>query len=142
MVFATDRAASERDLETARALFEEAEGIARVVGPDEYEKYGLPQPSEDGRMGDLLLDAAPGHAFSNAATGEEHVVALDEPVGKHGYSSAVPEMNTLFVASGRGVRAGVELDTVDIRSVAPTAARLLGVEMETADGEVLEAMLD
>lgn len=140
MVFVTDRAA-ERDLETARSLFEGAEGIARVVGPDEYEAYGLPHPSEEEHVGDLMLEAAPGHAFGDSATGE-YIVSLDETIGKHGYSSRTPEMSTLFVASGRGVRSGIKLDTVDIRSVAPTAARLLGIEMETADGEVLESILE
>lgn len=140
MVYATE-IAEDGDLDTARALFEDAEGIARVVGPEAFAAYGLPQPSEDERMGDLLLDAAEGYAFGDSTRGS-YSVTLDEPTGKHGYTSRAPGMKTIFVASGRGVRSGVELDTIDIRSVAPTAARLLGLDLETADGEVLDSILE
>lgn len=139
MVYATGRA-EEGDLETARALIEGSEGIDRVVGPESYDEYGLPHPSNEERMGDLLLEAAPGYAFGNSTEGN-YVVSLDETIGKHGYTSKAPGMNTLFVASGGGVRSGAELDTVGMRSVAPTVARLLGLELDTAEGPVLESIL-
>lgn len=139
MVFATEQAEAD-DLDRARSILEEAEGISRVVGPEEYDAYDLPPPSNEPRVGDLFLEAAPGHAFGDTATGE-YLVSLDEPIGKHGYSNKVPEMNTLFVAAGDGLRSGVALDSVDVRSVAPTAARLLGLDLETADGDVLESIL-
>lgn len=140
MVFATEQAKA-GDLARARSLLEDAEGIAQVVGPEDYDEYDLPSPSEEPRVGDLFLDAAPGHAFGDTAAGD-YLVSLSAPIGKHGYSNKLPEMNTLFVASGRGIRSGVELDTVDIRSVAPTVARLLGLELESADGKVLESILE
>lgn len=139
MVFATEQA-KPGDLERARSILEGADGIAQVVEPEGYDAYDLPAPSQESRVGDLFLEAAPGHAFGDAATGD-YREALDTPIGKHGYSNNPPEMNTLFIASGHGLRSGVAIDTVDIRSVAPTAARLLGLQLETATGDVLESIL-
>ena len=47
-------------------------------------------------------------------------------------------MKTIFVASGYRIRSGIELGEIDNRSLAPTAARILGLIMEQADGEILE----
>ena len=140
MVYATD-AARDGDLGRARALLDGVEGIERIVGPEAYGRYGLPRPAAEERMGDLMLEAAPGYAFGDTTRGPV-VVALDETTGKHGYTARAPGMRTFFVAAGRGVRAGGDLDTVDIRSVAPTAARLLGIEMESADGAVLDSLFE
>lgn len=140
MVFATEQAEA-GDLERARSILKAADGIARVVGPEDYARYDLPPPSEEPRVGDLFLDAAPGHASGNTATGD-YRTPLDEPIGKHGYSNKPSEMNTLFVASGSGIQSGATLDTIDIRSVAPTVARLLGLELDTAEGKVLESILE
>jgi len=139
MVFATEQA-EEGDLEQARSILEDAEGIRQVVGPENYGEYNLPPPEEEPRMGDLFLDAAPGYAFGNASMGD-YLVSVDEPYAKHGYSNKIPGMNTLFVAAGDGIRAGMALDSIDIRSVAPTVARLLGLEMKSANGKVIESIL-
>jgi len=140
MVFATEQAKA-GDLERAHSILEKAEGIRRVVRPEDYGEYNLPMPAEEPRMGDMFLDAAPGYAFGNAAKGD-YLVPVDEPSAKHGYSNKVPGMKTLFVASGSGIQSSDTLDTVDMRSVAPTAARLLGIEMDTAEGTVLESILE
>ena len=139
MVFATEQA-ERGDLERARSVLEDAEGIARIVEPGNYSEYGLPSPKEEPRMGNLFLDAAPGYAFGNAAMGD-YLVSVNEPSAKHGHSNALSGLNTLFVASGSGVQSGGSLGTVDIRSVAPTIARLLGLDLESANGDVLESML-
>ncbi len=142
MVFATDPSTKNEDLELARSLFEGAAGIVRVIGPDEFEVYGMPHPSENEHMGDLVLGADEGHSFGNSAAGDELVVSLDATIGVHGYISDVPQMETIFIASGRGIRAGVELDIIDNRSVAPTAAELLGLSMDQADGNILNEILE
>lgn len=139
MVFATERA-KDGDLEQTRSILEDVEGIRQVVGPENYDEYDLPSPDGEPRMGDLFLDAVPGYAFGNAAMGD-YLVPVDEPSAKHGYSNKLSGLNTLFVASGSGIQSSDTLDTVDMRSVAPTVARLLGLEMESANGEVLESMI-
>jgi hypothetical protein len=50
-------------------------------------------------------------------------------LGAHGYDPArYPEMNGIFLAKGRGVPAGARIPPVRALDVAPTAARLLGIE--------------
>jgi len=140
MVFATEQSRP-GDLDRARSILEDAEGIRQVVSLEDYGEYNLPMPDEEPRMGDLFLDAKPGYAFGNAAKGD-YLVPVNEPSAKHGHSNKLPELNTLFVASGHGIRSSDTLETVDMRSVAPTAAQLLGLDMESANGEVLKSILE
>ena len=93
-------------------------------------------------MGDLVLAAREGYAFSQEATGLDLVVANPNPTaGAHGFLSTDPKMNALFVASGAGIKAAKKLATVENVDVAPTIARLLGVPLENASGHVLEQIL-
>jgi hypothetical protein len=50
-------------------------------------------------------------------------------------------MDASFVISGAGVKKGVVLDKIANVDVAPTIARLLGVEMKNVDGRVLTEVL-
>ena len=93
-------------------------------------------------MGALFLSVKPGYAFSATATGERTVVDAPEgSLGTHGYLSTDPEIQALFIASGRGVKPGVKLRSVDNLDVAPTAAKLLGVELKNVDGKPLTEIL-
>jgi len=142
MVFSLNPETKEEDLEKARSVLSGAEGISHVLRPDEYHKYGLPQPEDNKNMGHLVLNASQHVSFGNAVVGENHIQDHDRVRGTHGYLSDISEMKTIFVASGHGVRSGVELGAVDNRSVAPTAARILGLVMEDADGEILESIIE
>jgi predicted AlkP superfamily pyrophosphatase or phosphodiesterase len=53
-----------------------------------------------------------------------------------------PDLQALFIASGRGIKAGVTLPRVNNVDVAPTAAQLLGVEIKNTDGRVLSEILE
>ena len=50
-------------------------------------------------------------------------------------------MNSLFVASGQGIRDGVTLPVIENIDVAPTVARILGLELPSTDGRVLTEVL-
>ncbi len=92
-------------------------------------------------MGSLLLTARDGYAFT-AAVGDE--VVIDAPAGSagsHGYVASDPDLRALFIASGRGIRAGVTLDSMATIDLAPTAAQLLGVELKDVEGRVLTEIL-
>jgi predicted AlkP superfamily pyrophosphatase or phosphodiesterase len=93
-------------------------------------------------MGDLVLAAKEGYAFSLEATGDDLVVANPNPgAGAHGFLSTEPKMNAIFVASGAGIKAGTRITAVENIDVAPTMARVLGVPLENASGRVLEEVL-
>jgi predicted AlkP superfamily pyrophosphatase or phosphodiesterase len=59
---------------------------------------------------------------------------LEGSLGSHGDLADDPELQALFIASGRGIMPGVVLDRVNAVDVAPAAARLMGFEMEDVDG--------
>ena len=46
------------------------------------------------------------------------------------------------MASGRGIKPGAKLQSVDNVDVAPTAAKLLGVELKNVEGKVLTEILE
>jgi hypothetical protein len=48
----------------------------------------------------------------------------------------------MFVAVGRGIRAGVKLKTISNLDVAPTIARLLDLQLPEAEGRVLQEVLE
>lgn len=117
------------------------EGIDKVIEPADYATYGLPLPSANDQMGALFLTAKEGYAFSGAAGAQVVIDAPDGSLGAHGYVSSDPDLQSLFIASGRGIKPGVTLETIDNLDIAPTAARLLGLELQGVDGKVLTQIL-
>ena len=141
IVYVTGPDSSGAILARARKAIEGVEGVATIVEPAEYAKYGLPDPARNNQMGALFVIPRDGYSFT-AAVGEPVVVdATEGGLGAHGYVATDPDLGSLFIAAGAGVRSGVTLETVDSIDVAPTIARLLGLQLSGADGRVLESML-
>ncbi|HEX3179301.1 MAG TPA: alkaline phosphatase family protein [Methylomirabilota bacterium] len=57
--------------------------------------------------------------------------------GQHGHLPDVPELHASFLLVGPGVPPGRDLGLVDMRDVAPTLARRLGLTLADADGKSL-----
>ncbi|MEP6914986.1 MAG: ectonucleotide pyrophosphatase/phosphodiesterase [Acidobacteriota bacterium] len=118
------------------------EGIETIVEPSGYAAYGLPMPGASDQIGELFLTAKDGYAFTAAVSGE--AVVNDAPegsLGAHGYVNTDPELGAIFIASGRGIKPGVTLDSVSNLDLAPTMARLLGIAMPGTDGKVIAEIL-
>jgi hypothetical protein len=128
MVYVTNEA---RRKEVLAAFSEPLEGVAQVITPDQYSKWGYPAPARNGRMSDLVLVAAPDYAFDGAIQGEA-VTTTASPGGSHGYLNTDPDMNAILVASGAGIR-HVRIGTKPNVDVAPTIARLLELQFEKAN---------
>ena len=92
-------------------------------------------------MGALFLIARDGYAFSAAGTDPVVADAPATSLGAHGYVNSDPELQALFIASGRGIRPGVKLDVIDNLGIAPTAASLLGVKLGDVEGRVMTDVL-
>jgi arylsulfatase A-like enzyme len=145
LIYLTDPKLTAKEREKIITALRELPGIAEVIQPDRFSALGYPLPDKNRQMADLVLSAAPGHAFSNRADGNDVVtpVTLESGTpGHHGYLSTNPKMNALFVVAGRGIKRGTKLGTVDNRDVAPTIAHLLGVSLSGADGKVLRDVLE
>ena len=116
------------------------EGIERVVEPKDYASLGLPTPEQNPQAPNLLLLAKPGYAFTR---GSEPPVVVDAPpgTGQHGYINSDPDMDAIFIAWGRGIKAGARTERISNLDVAPTIAALLGVDLPGADGHALTDFL-
>ncbi len=135
----TDRAALLADITPKLAALE---GVSEVITEADFAKYGLQTVAEDPRMPDLILSAKEGYNFSNSVAGNDTVTTLETQKGAHGYSPSDPLMDASFLASGAGVKAGVTLDRIGNIDIAPTVAKLLGIEMKDVEGQVLDGILE
>lgn len=92
-------------------------------------------------MPDLILSPKDGYVIGGDVGGDEVVVSSEGAKGAHGYSPANPLMGASFVISGAGIKKGVVIEKISNTDVAPTMAKLLGVEIKGADGRVLTEVL-
>jgi predicted AlkP superfamily pyrophosphatase or phosphodiesterase len=117
------------------------EGIEAIVEPADYPRYGLPQPDKSDQMGRLFLVAKDGYAFTADTADPAVVDAPPGSLGAHGYVATDPDLRALFIASGRGIKPGVTLDEIATVDLAPTMARLLGLDLNAGDGRLLTEIL-
>ncbi|HTS63427.1 MAG TPA: ectonucleotide pyrophosphatase/phosphodiesterase [Candidatus Acidoferrales bacterium] len=127
-----DKAALPQAIKTLEAV----EGIDRVVGRDGFAALGLPLPERDPQMGDLFLTAKAGYSFAGASGGPVTAPAR-QTGGSHGYAATDPDMDAIFIASGYGIRGGANPRAIANIDVAPTIAKLLGVDLPSAKGKAL-----
>ncbi|TVR19246.1 MAG: alkaline phosphatase family protein [Balneolaceae bacterium] len=126
-------------------IFQDVEGINSVITADEFDKYGLPHPVDCQQSGWFLLAAEAGYSFNNSIRENEIVVSSEEygfSLAHHGFLNSYSQMSGTFVAYGNGIAKGTVIERVDMRSIAPTVAHILGLDLDTADGEVLLDIFD
>ena len=140
-VYINDPARRESLLPQLRDLFAGMEGVAQVIEGDAATKLGMPLPSENPGMGDLVLFAKAGYAFKGAFDGEELVAPSSNYLGTHGYIASDPDLDGVFIATGCGIKQGARAARIRNLDVAPTIAALLGVELPASDGRVLSEFL-
>lgn len=113
--------------------------LAGVSGIDAYRRESLPEAMRlrhPTRTGDLVVVARPGVALRESPWAERALRRLASAFGwkrgLHGYTPEHPDMGGIFFAMGRGVPAGTRLPAVRMIDVAPTVARLLGIDPPAA----------
>lgn len=141
MVYVLDDDRRDEIVADLTARFADVEGVQAVLTTEEFDEIGQPTPETDARAPDLWLAAESGYSFSDAHTEDEVVAPRSTPGGTHGYLPDQPQMWGTLVMSGFGIREGQNIGRARNIDVAPTIARLLGVELPSATGEVLEAAL-
>jgi arylsulfatase A-like enzyme len=143
LVYFTNPATRADDRRKVLELFVGKEGIAEILTPDQYARFGLPSPASNPTMSDLLIVAASGYGISETATGDDYLVAADlkSDLGYHGYLSTDPKMNALFVVAGSGIQRGKKIGIIENIDVAPTIAHLLRQQLPNSDGKVLKEIL-
>jgi hypothetical protein len=130
-------AQKERDAVLARSALEKEAargGCFRVVAAEELLRGGADPEAWFG------LEGAPGFVFDDAGAGAFLVPAAIRGAG--GYLPSRAAMDTGFVAWGRGLRTRVRIPRMQQADVAPTAARLLGIDLGEVSGRPLIGALD
>ncbi len=132
----------DRDAETTRRVREmlakleadPANGIARVLDRAEIRRLG------GGSAAEFIVDLKPG--FSIGGSAELPLLRPTKPRGTHGHSPEHAEMNAAFFMVGRRVPKGVKWGEIDMRSIAPTLAKCLGVALPSADLPALKGVCE
>jgi len=105
-----------------------ANGIDRILGAKEIAAMGgWPEAA-------FWVDMKIG--FAVVVTGPQ--VQARKVGGTHGYLPTHPELLASFFIAGPGVRKGLDLGEIDMRSVAPTLAKVMGTTLPSADLKSLE----
>lgn len=100
-------------------------GIAQVLDRDELLKRGgFPDAA-------FLVLLKQGY-YTAASTSGPLITPIQGTRGSHGFSPEFPEMRSSFFAMGTGIAHHRDLGQIDMRQIAPTVARILGVSIETA----------
>jgi predicted AlkP superfamily pyrophosphatase or phosphodiesterase len=144
LVYCTDPGQAPADRLKFKELLEGQEGVAEVLLPEQFAEHGLPHPREYNQAPDAVIVAKDGYSVSGSAEGDTLVASNTEAkasLGSHGFIANMPKMNATCILSGAGIRPGVKLSNVENIDLAPTMAKLLGIEKLAADGKVLDAAL-
>lgn len=112
-----------RQLHSALAKLQRAGAVLEVVKPEKLEALDADPDAA------LILEAAPGHYFSDRTHGPL-VRASQKDHGTHGNLPQTPGMEAGFVVAGSGITGGKNLGRIKLTQVAPALARLLGLPAE------------
>ncbi len=89
----------------------------------------------------MWLAAKCDYAFSEASGGDRVVIKQSKLTGTHGYLPDQPDMLSMCIISGPGLKAGTKLGKIRAIDIAPTVARILGIELPAAEGKPIEKLL-
>jgi predicted AlkP superfamily pyrophosphatase or phosphodiesterase len=140
-VYVMDKPHRAEVMQRVKKAFANVDGMLKVVGSDEFKKYGVPNPKDDPRAPDMILFSKEGWNFGDTAAGQLSFVDKPERKGSHGHDADIPDLHATFVAWGAGIKPGVRLGEISNLDVAPTIAKLLGLRIPNADGKALNAAL-
>jgi predicted AlkP superfamily pyrophosphatase or phosphodiesterase len=109
-------------------------GLFRVVDRQEIaERGGDPEAL-------LFLEPIEGYTTAAGMTGEFLIASARH--GDHGYIPDSKAMHTGLILSGAGIQKGIVMPLARQIDIAPTAARLLGLELPGAEGVPMVGVLD
>lgn len=106
--------------------------IAEIVEPAEIAKMGgNPEAS-------FYVSFAP-NAYAGGFKGKDApLVSPSGSKGTHGYFPTSPLMRSTFMMMGKGVAKGRNLGEIDMRAIAPTLAKVMGVALPDAEAAAVE----
>ena len=109
--------------------------ISRIVTKKEVAKLGA-----DPRAA-FFIEAAPGVIFSENG-GTKKSIEKITPRFVTGYLPSRSEMRGTLIVMGKGIKTKTNIEYARIVDIAPTVARLLGIELKTARGHIISEILE
>ena len=101
-------------------------GIAKVVDPVELKRRGAFPGAA------FAVEFTTGYRLGGATSGP--LVTNGAKAGTHGYFADRLDMRSAFFVLGPGVEPGRNLGDIDMRDIAPSLARLVGLTLSKAEG--------
>jgi predicted AlkP superfamily pyrophosphatase or phosphodiesterase len=141
LIYVRDEANRKEVMARVRKALKGLKGISKIVGLEDFKKYGVANPKDDPHAPDMILFADEGCTFGDTAAGALPFNEKPERKGSHGHDSALPDLHATFIAWGVGIKPGVKLGEISNLDVAPTIAKLLGLDLPNTDGKPLTAVL-
>jgi predicted AlkP superfamily pyrophosphatase or phosphodiesterase len=127
--------------ERIQSAFAGAKGLEKIIPTDQLHEYGVATPEQDPHAPDMVLFADEGYVFGDTAAGALPFVEKPERSGTHGHDPNLPDLHATFVVWGAGIKPGTKIGIIDNIDVAPTIAKLLGLDLPQPDGKVLTEIL-
>lgn len=124
-----------RELETLFSEFDQNSDnpLWRIINRREAIRLGAnPRPA-------LYLDSAP--LFQISARADGSTISNTTDRSAQGYLPSRAEMRAALILSGKGVQQGKRIEYGRLIDIAPTIARLLGLEMKTTRGRVFSEVI-
>ena len=113
----------------AKVAADPANGIDRILDADElHRRGGFPAAS-------FFVSLQPGWKMGGAL--DAPVLTKTKPGGTHGELPDLPDLRAAFFLVGPGVPQAHSFGIIDMRDVAPTVARRIGLAFPSADGKDL-----
>lgn len=140
-LYIKDEANRDSIIERVRETLKDLPGISKIADYRQFKDLGVANPKDDPHAPDMILFADEGCSFGDTAAGALPFVEKPERKGSHGHDASLPDLHATFVAWGVGIKPGTNLGEIKNIDVAPTIAKLLGIEFPNTDGKPLAAAL-
>ena len=141
MVYILDEShRAEIEKKLAKAYGKE-KGVTRVLRPAQFKDNGLATPAEDPHAPDMIVLAGKGYYFGDTSAGQIPKSEKPEIHGSHGQDPRVPDLHAIFVAWGVGIKPRTKIGEIKNTDVAPTMAKILQVDLPSAEGRALNKIL-
>lgn len=116
-------------------------GVSRILSRAEFKANGLATPEEDPHAPDLIVLGGNGYYFGDTSAGQIPKSEKPEVRGSHGQDPLLPNLHAMFVAWGVGIKPGTKIGEIKNVDVAPTIAKILQVNLPSAEGKPLDKIL-
>jgi predicted AlkP superfamily pyrophosphatase or phosphodiesterase len=138
-----DRTADMPALEKAFGVLRTEGIVKRIAGPEDMHGLGLPrfEESDYTRGHYFLIPDIDSYLVADAASSSTAPRPRKTAAHSHGYLPQHPRMYPMLVLSGAGVKQNLNLPHAQNIDIAPTIARLLGLELGNVSGKVLQDAL-